>query len=368
MTAVRNTFEGGTNGTAISAGNSGGSSGTAFASVNKGTGAVVSYDTAHPALGALSAKISVGATSTVANMELALPSTTTTIAFSFYLYTATLGDATGLDLVAVRSSGTNRLFIRVNAGTGMVTVIDSLGNNVGSMSTVIPQGLVRFDVTATLSSTVGQATVNQYNTATSSTPDDTITTAANKNFGGSADNIRYGINNNTTNKGPVWIDSIRHNDTGTAYGSPDLVTISLTRVFNWNVLASVSLTRVFKWNVLAAISLTRVFKWNVRASVSLTRIFKWNVRATLTTTRIFKWNVKATITTSRIFKWNVRAVLTTTRTFKWNVKLGISFTRTFLWLVFDGWHKIPENSDTWTPINENGASWTHELVNSSTWE
>lgn len=59
---LSNSFEGGTNGTAITPANSGGASGTAFPIVTAGTGATVTYSSVNPAHGTLCGLSTVGST------------------------------------------------------------------------------------------------------------------------------------------------------------------------------------------------------------------------------------------------------------------------------------------------------------------
>jgi hypothetical protein len=63
VTLLTNNFEGGSNGSTITTGNSGGASGNAWDTITIGTSAVDVYDNSQAAHGSLSCKLSTAATS-----------------------------------------------------------------------------------------------------------------------------------------------------------------------------------------------------------------------------------------------------------------------------------------------------------------
>jgi len=117
VTKLRNTLEGGTNGVAVSTGNSGGASGTAFTIVTVAGTSTVTYDSTRVKHGAMGLKIVTGGTSENAFVALPLSSAGTSGAAQCYMYLTayptvqtrimqfTTAANAGRDSVAITSTG-----------------------------------------------------------------------------------------------------------------------------------------------------------------------------------------------------------------------------------------------------------------------
>lgn len=218
MTAYANTFEGGTNGTTITTGNSGGGSGNAWDTATPGTGATLAYDNAHAAHGTLAGKVATGATAATVLISKTFPGATTTPALRFYCYfTANPGSI--LEIAQCRSGATVRLHVLITT-TGKVRLTNAAGSTVfTSTNSINLNGWSRVEVYGvTLDAVTGAATIALFNSPDSSTATESSSFTS-QNFGGSADRVSYGVlTNSTANVGPFWFDDVAENDTGTAIG------------------------------------------------------------------------------------------------------------------------------------------------------
>jgi len=207
---LANTFEGGSNGTTITTGNSGGASGDAFNLVNIGAGAAVIYDNTHTAHGGLAMKCSSGTSGSLAYVEWD-PSASSNFYGRFYIYIAANG-AVGDWYYDGGSSGADKAIITTDA-SNHICLQDSTGLPVQatSTSTMALSTWHRIEFHIICSTTVGQMEAKLFLGANSDglTPDETLTTAANLNTGASINNHLFG---NIATGGHVstnvWMDDI----------------------------------------------------------------------------------------------------------------------------------------------------------------
>jgi len=212
MASQTNTFEGGTNGTTITTGNSGGGSGTAFGGVTLGDGTGI-FDSTRAAHGSLSGKFTTGATGSQSFVQWTTTRASTVYA-RVYVY-LTANPSVPLYVAEFRDSTAGLAFngAVIIGADGTVRVADSTGNAVAnSIATVALNQWVRIEYQVVCNATTGSVTARLYNTADSTTITETVTTTA-KNTGTGADTPRYGITFAGTSHGPIWVDDLGWSDT-----------------------------------------------------------------------------------------------------------------------------------------------------------
>lgn len=225
--AVRgNSFEGGSDETAITNANSGGTSGTAFTSPTAGTGATVVYDDAQAHLGTFSCRTSTGGTSALAYVNWSITSGTSDYSRAHYRFTSLPSAQQGI----LRYLGGGAQCIRINVRTDGKLEIRDAANSVitgGTTTNAISAGSwFRLEVHPTASTTVGAVEMRLYLSPNSSTPTETIT-VSNQVLTATVDEIRFGIGAAMANAVSVWIDNVAAE--GTTWFGPALVTGTATR-------------------------------------------------------------------------------------------------------------------------------------------
>jgi hypothetical protein len=150
-----NSFEGGTNATGITVGNSGGASGDAFVQVNAGTGGTALYTTTTPAHGTLCGEFTQA---TAANFPVGPDHSDTAAAdcaCRFYMYITGYPSATVQFPIRLATTADGGV-CRVQMGTtGVLTMFNQAGTQAGSAtSTVVPlNSWVRYELQVTGSGT-----------------------------------------------------------------------------------------------------------------------------------------------------------------------------------------------------------------------
>lgn len=203
---VANTFEGGSNGTTLTTGNSGGTSGNAFDTVSVGSTGTVTYDSAQSMHGTYSAKMVSDANWTGPS---AVYWNTTSAAPYFYtrLYVRTLtapasASHTYLYGSSVAFGSTGKFIITRNNEADIVT----------GTYTYLANTWYRVEVEYLISATVGQVTAKIY-LGDSTTPVDTVQTPATWSVGVPAPGIGFSyiwIPRAAT----MWFDDVGANNTG----------------------------------------------------------------------------------------------------------------------------------------------------------
>jgi hypothetical protein len=278
---LKNSFEGGSNGTTITTGNSGTAPDDAFDNVSTGTGATTAFDNTQAAHGTLSAKIATAATSTTSYLEwsASFPNPATRW-FRAYLYFTAL-PAAQYRVLNVLQGSTNIGNILFTAA-GALAFTRAAGTTVFTSAAIPLNQWVRLEGFVTGDASVGQWEYKIWYTPDSpGTPDDTQTSAATQAMTGVPDKVRFGIGLNIANAGPYWMDDIGLSDTGylgpisttpislaDTVGVADSISIAVSAALTDIVSAADSLS------VAAAISLTDVASavdaLSVAAAVPLT--------------------------------------------------------------------------------------------------
>jgi len=187
---LANNYEGGTNGTAVSAANSGGASGNAFTSVD---GTLADYHAAI-ARGSLSVRIAQTATPASSRMYWASLGNIagSNVYFRAYLYVPA-NPATNLNWFEWRTSTPTRsaaVFIRTG-GTLRITD-DALASLVETTSTIALNQWIRVEFRILPSTTAGEVELRLYNDPDSTTATDTKVATGLTTLAATVDALRFG--------------------------------------------------------------------------------------------------------------------------------------------------------------------------------
>ena len=205
---IANTAEGGTDTATVTTGNSGGASGDSWDVVQiAGTGGSLTYDSTHTAHGALAYKLVTG--SPVGNSILEWTTklgTVTTVPFRFSAYLSSLPGST-LRITQARSGSTVRGSIGINPA-GLVVVLDASGSIILTSTTAITAGQwFRLEGFITGNASTGQIQVKIFTNPDGVIPDETLTTAATINTGGTIDRWEAG-NPSSVASYTMWLDDL----------------------------------------------------------------------------------------------------------------------------------------------------------------
>jgi hypothetical protein len=232
--AVRgNSFEGGSDETAITNGNSGGTSGTAFTSPTAGTGATVVYDDAQAHLGTFSCRTLTGGTSALAYVNWSITSGTSDYSRGHFRFTSLPPAQQGI----LRYLGGGVQCIRINVTTsGAIEVRNAANSVVGTTSATITAATwFRVEAHVTASTTVGAVELRYYASPNSSTPTETLNLTG-LVLTATVDEIRFGVGAAMTNAVSVWIDNVAAE--GTTWFGPALVTGTAARATTFGTTAA----------------------------------------------------------------------------------------------------------------------------------
>lgn len=213
-------FETGVNGNNIATSDAG--SGTAFDLVTRSANGLAVYDNAHPAFGSLAGKFGatgVGGGSSRVEWNAAF-GTQTDHYGRVYLYLSAY-DGAGVPIIFAGQGATRGARIDFS-GTGKLGGFDSAAAALfPTFTTAIALNqLVRIEYHIIHSATVGQCEVKLFNTASSNTPDETQTGAANKNTLANATSMWFGvgIESAVSTSYAIWMDNLVAN--ATSYPGP----------------------------------------------------------------------------------------------------------------------------------------------------
>jgi hypothetical protein len=211
-TAV-NSFEGGTDDTTVTTGNSGGASGTAFESVTVGGSSVGKFENSQFAHGGLSFEFSTGGVSESSFVSwVASFGTQTTVYTRFYIRLSA-APGSSASVLSTLSGATARCRLQVTTASKL-RVLDAAGATVSTSTAGLSNGVwYRVECMFVMSATVGQSEVKFY-ARDSASAIETNTSAANQNFGGSADRIRFGCVANQTSYPQTWMDNVGFDTAG----------------------------------------------------------------------------------------------------------------------------------------------------------
>jgi hypothetical protein len=201
-----NSFEGGSSGTTITAGNSGGASGTAFTSVT-GT---CTFDNAQVMHGGLAAKFVTSAST--AFVQWNSIGNVTTLWFRLYCY-LTANPAASVRVCSFQTSAATRCGTLSISTAGKLLFVDSAGTTqLTSTNSVNLNGWTRVEGFITGSATVGQEEFRLFLTPDSGIATETLTSAASLNTSGTLDQAVFG--QNASASVTYWLDDIGVTDQG----------------------------------------------------------------------------------------------------------------------------------------------------------
>lgn len=229
MPTVTWSAEGGANGTGITAGNSGGASGTAFDSVSLGAGATAVYDNAQAHNGALAAKLATGGSAADCSLNWSgAIGTQTQVFYRAHLWMSANPASNHRLLDAYDSVSGQLCFAVYLTTTGKLMSVNTAGSTIQTTTNSVNlSAFSRIEVMVIGSATVGQVEIKLYNSADSSTPTETLTSAANQNTRGSMDNYRFGAAGDPLPASrTLWLDDLGISTTG--YLGPTASAVTLT--------------------------------------------------------------------------------------------------------------------------------------------
>lgn len=220
-----NSFEGSSDETTVTTGNSGGASGNAFDSVSVGTGATVVYDNAQSALGSFSCRTGTTGTSSLAYVAWTLASVTTDYSRGLLRLTS-LPSAAAQPVLRYLSGGSQSLRVNVKSA-GTIEVRDAGNSVVGTTTAAITAGQFwRMEVRTVLSATVGQVELRYFANPNSATPTETLNLSG-LALTANATEIRWGVGAALANAVSTWFDNVAAE--GTGFFGPSTVTGTATR-------------------------------------------------------------------------------------------------------------------------------------------
>lgn len=213
MTVLLNSFEGGTNGTTISAANSGGSSGNAFDNVSVGLNATLTYDNAHAAHGGLAGKPATTSSSTTSIVVWSTSmGTKTQLWFRMYVY-LTANPAAIIGIWRPLNVATQCSMLEITTG-GLLRWVNTSSATILTGAVAVPLNQWwRVEGFTLCSATVGQVEYKLFKTADSSSPDETQTSAATQNTSTQITQTQIGLTNNSTSQA-LWMDDLGLSSTG----------------------------------------------------------------------------------------------------------------------------------------------------------
>ncbi len=207
MSQATNNYEGGVQGNTIATSDAGSGSAWDVVTLPAGTGSLT-YDNTH-VYNLLAGKYFCGTTSTTAHTQW---STATLGAITdaygrFYVYMGAFPFNVN-NQCGFFNTGTTRCRLVINT-TGKLTVVDAAGvTQATSTNAIALNQWNRVEFHVTFSATVGFMEIKLFQNADSTTPTETLTSAATLNFGGaSANEFRIGYGSNQTSR-TQWIDNV----------------------------------------------------------------------------------------------------------------------------------------------------------------
>lgn len=256
MSLCTSNFATGTNGNVIATTDTGAA--TAWDAVLLGAPGNVQYDNAHgaPPTASLMAKIT-GTGQAQLEWSTAL-GTVTDYYTRYYLYATSYGGA-GFDILRSNNGGSGAAFIFLNS-TGKIELRDATNSILATSTTTIALNqLVRLEWHIINSATVGQMEVKIYQTSINGTsPDETLTTTANKNTAAQTTKVDFGPGVSRSNT--WWIGNVV---TGaSAYPGPSPVVSTAPTVSGSAPVGSTLTCNGGSWNATFTLS----YQWTRNGS------------------------------------------------------------------------------------------------------
>jgi hypothetical protein len=208
VTTVKFSYEGGVNGNNVAAGAGASTGDTNFDVVNIGSGATNQYSNTHPGRGLLGVKFATGATSTTTydSWTTAIGTQTTTFVRALCFFTQ--APAANHRVVNWVGSATSRGNILLNTA-GKFIFTNAAGGTVLTSAAVPLNSQFRLEAKFVASATVGFWEYKiWYDPRSVGTPDDTNSSAATQNMGGTSDTYRFGIGAAAANVVAFYLDDV----------------------------------------------------------------------------------------------------------------------------------------------------------------
>lgn len=212
---LTNSFEGGTNGTTISTGNSGGVSGSPFSSVTIGSGGSLTYSNSEYAHGGISSEFSTSTTASSVYLRWGEPTfgVQANVWFRFYAY-LTAFPSVNLHIWYAGSGGFPQASLLAISPAGKLLMTNAAAATVITSSNSIPLNQwFRVEGYVLNSSSNATISVSLFDSPDAQVSVETVK-AANVNTGGPIVAIEFGLANNVANVGPFWLDDLGLSNTG----------------------------------------------------------------------------------------------------------------------------------------------------------
>ena len=218
-TVKANTAEGGSSGTTVTTGNSGGGSGDAFASVTLVAGGTAQFSNTHAHGGTLSYKLAN--TAAAENVRLNYSGLTQIATYYARCYIYLTANPVGNNPIMVFWSAIDNTeyYVNINSSGHLQIQDGSAVATHTTTATITLNAWVRVEAMCTGSATVGQRELKLFNSPESTTPTETLTSAATLNTSGNLKEVDFGaMIAGDPSIGPLWFDDLAV--ANTAYPGP----------------------------------------------------------------------------------------------------------------------------------------------------
>ena len=210
-----NSFDGSSNNTTVSTGNSGGGSGNAFDSVNIGASATLIYSNAHYAHGSLAGRFATGASSVTDLVSWLTASVGIQPKIWFRVYAFfTANPASSIRAFRALSNGGQCGAMQVTT-SGTLQLLNAAGGTVATSSNAVPLNQwFRVEGFIVGSPNAGQLSFSLFFSPDAQIPVETITSSATQSTNNPVAAVQFGATGSAANVAQFWLDSIGISNTG----------------------------------------------------------------------------------------------------------------------------------------------------------
>jgi hypothetical protein len=274
---LTNTFDGGSNGTSITTGNSGGTSGTAWNTVN----GQWSFSSSQKHSGTLSGRLQrPEATTGYIAWTSGNVGNQSQLWGRIYVRSTAFGAGGGnVELIKLRDGSSEIGEVRLT-GAGVVRVQDA--DNVGTSGdvTIATNQWVRIEFYYKAGSSNGEITARLYNSADSTTASDTISRTS-VNMGSRANGVEFGDQQSTVSadKDDLYFDNIGISTTSWMGPHLSATAVGKSVAVRWNDNAKVGKQVQALWTVRRLVSDTLTARWNTLTKAGKQIAVTWNILA-----------------------------------------------------------------------------------------
>lgn len=211
---LNNTFEGGSDETTVTTGNSGGSSGDAFGSVVIDSANGVKFDNAKAAHGTYSVRMDIAtANRTAVSWQSAQVGSIFECWGRCYYWNAA-APTVGLRLVSMYQAGALKAGL-IHTSGGLLRVSDSASASNDTVAAIPTSAWTRIEFHVIASATVGQIEARIYSAdSTTAITNGTVSSPATRNTGTAIDEVAFGNTTFNTQAVTMWMDDLQVNGTG----------------------------------------------------------------------------------------------------------------------------------------------------------